>query len=186
MPRVLVPLIDGFEETEAIAAIDIMRRGGIDVVTAGIGKRKATGSHAISVETDAVLEDVIDDEWDAIVLPGGPGTKDLNKVTGLHGRLQRQARKGGTIGAICAAPSILAAAGLLDGRTVSCHPSVNDKLAGGRLSEDNVSLDGNIITSRGVVTAVEFGLALVGRLVSGEKACEIAGAICWRGGKSEE
>lgn len=180
MPTALVPLIDGFEETEAITAIDVMRRGGINVTIAGVGKKKATGMHDITVEAETLLDDVLNESYDALVLPGGPGVMALDKVPGLHGRLQKQASDGKLVAAICAAPSILASAGLLKDKQVSCHPSVNDKLNGGRLSEASVSKADNIITSRGVGTAVEFGLAIVGHVVGEDKSREIADSICWK------
>lgn len=179
MPSALVPLIDGFEETEAITTIDILRRAGVNVTTAGISRKTATGSHDITVTTDAIFGDVFDGEFDAIVLPGGPGTKDLNQVAGLHDRLRRQAREGKLVAAICAAPSILAVAGLLEGKRATCFPAVEDKLneGGARILHDPVVEEGNLITSRGVGTALEFALAVAAYLAGRETATKVAKSI---------
>jgi len=183
--RVLMPIVDGFEQTEALATVDILRRAGVEVVTAGVGKRSATSSHGVTIETDALVDDVLVQPWDAIVLPGGPGTPRLNEVAGLHDRLRAHAAGGKLTAAICAAPSVLAAAGLLDGRTAACHPSVEQALAssGARVVREAVAWDDPVLTSRGVGTALGFALALASRLAGEAKAREIAEAICydWRG-----
>lgn len=180
MATVLMPLIDGFEETEAVAVVDVLRRAGVAVTTAGIGKRTATGSHNITVQTDAEWDAVVEGAYDAIVLPGGPGTKDLNNVAGLHARLKRQAAGGRLVAAICAAPTILANAGLLEGKRACAFPSVEDKLAGAVVVRDAVVEDGNVITSRGMGTAIEFGLAVAARLVGRDKSEQVARAIVHR------
>ncbi|MCB2155477.1 DJ-1/PfpI family protein [bacterium] len=177
MPTALVPLIDGFEEVEAIAAIDLMRRGGIDVTTAGIGKQTATGSHDIQVQTDAIFADVQEGEFDAVVLPGGPGAAKLNDVPGLHDLLRRQAAASRVVAAICAAPTVLAAAGLLEDRRATCFPKCEGAMAGATVVREPVVEDGNFITSRGVGTAVDFGLALVARLVDRQTADQLAQSI---------
>lgn len=177
----LVPLIDGFEETEAVATIDILRRAGVSVLTAGIGKGFATGSHQIIVETDALLDDVLEEDYEAIVLPGGPGTPKLNEIPALHSRLRRQAESGMLVAAICAAPSVLAAAGLLEGKRATCFPSVEGKMAGAVIVREPVVVTGNIVTSRGVGTAIPFALEVAARLVGRERAAEVARAIVYDG-----
>lgn len=176
MPTALVPLVDGFEETEAITTIDILRRAGVEVTTAGVGKRSATGSHDITVETDAVWRDVAGHDYDAIVLPGGPGVPRLNQTEGLHERLRRQAEEGRLVAAICAAPSILADAGLLRGKRAACFPSVEDKLrdGGAQVVQDVVVEDGTLLTSRGVGTALDFACAVAARLAGRETAEDVA------------
>lgn len=170
-------MIDGFEESEAIVTVDILRRAGVQVTTAGIGKRKARGSHQIEVTTDREITEVLASEFDAIVLPGGPGTPGLNAVPGMHARLRRQAAGGKLLAAICAAPSVLAAAGLLEGKRAACYPGVEDKMAGAQILRIPVAEDGNIITSRGVGTVLEFALAVVARLAGEDRAEEVAKAI---------
>jgi len=182
MAKVLIPLIDGFEEVEAITVIDLLRRAEIDILTAGIDKKDATGSHDINVRTDTLLSEVIDADYDMIVLPGGPGTKELKDVAGLQHRLKKQIDSGKEVAAICAAPSILAAAGLLNGRRATCFPAVEDKLAevSAEISHEEVVEDGQITTSRGAGTAIPFALRLIARLAGEEKAREVAGRIIFR------
>lgn len=182
MTTALVPLIDGFEETEAIATIDLLRRAGIAVTTAGIGKRQATGSHDITVQTDAEFAQVKDKGYDAVVLPGGPGTKKLNDVAGLHDLLRAQAKAGKLVAAICAAPSILAGAGVLKGKRAACFPSVEDavKAGGATLLHERAVRDGNVITSRGLGTAVDFGLAIVEHFQGKDAAEKLAQQVVYR------
>ncbi len=182
MTTVLVPMIDGFEELEAVAAIDLMRRAGYRVTTAGIGRREATGSHDITVRTDGEFAQVSMREYDAIVLPGGPGVKTLDGVAGLHERLREQASAGKLVAAICAAPSILANAGLLKGRAAACFPSVENAVAAGGATvvRERAVRDGNTITSRGAGTAVDFGLAIVEYFDGRDAAKKLAEQICHR------
>ncbi len=182
MPTALVPLVDGFEETEAITVIDLLRRSGVEVTTAGAGKTQACGSHEIVVKADVEISTVIAKHFDAIVLPGGPGTPHLNDIPGLHDRLRLQVSQGLLVAAICAAPTVLAAAGLLGGKRAACFPSVEGKLtdAGATVLSQPVVQDGNVITSRGVGTAIDFALAVAARLVGDAKADQVARAIVYR------
>lgn len=169
MPRVLVPLAPGFEEIEAVTIVDVLRRADIEVVVAGLQPGPVTGSHGISLATDAHLDEVIDEPFDLIVLPGGlPGADHLEKHAALRERLRQQAQSGGKVAAICAAPRVLASAGLLEGRRATSYPGFIDPL----IPEDAatpVVIDGNITTSRGPGTALSFALSLVGQL-AGEPA----------------
>ncbi len=180
MKKVLVPLIDGFEEIEAITSIDLLRRAGIEVTTAGIAKRSATGSHQLTVETDTLFDPARARDADMILLPGGPGTKNLAAVPGLDALLKEFAAAGKPLAAICAAPSILAKAGLLEGKRAVCFPTVESAMTGARLSHDPVAVDGNIITSRGAGTAVPFALAVIALLLGQAKADEIARQIMYQ------
>ncbi|MEQ8819575.1 MAG: DJ-1/PfpI family protein [Sumerlaeia bacterium] len=180
MATALVPLIDGFEETEAIATVDILRRGGVTVTTAGIADLRVGGSRGIVVQADTRYADTLLARYDAIVLPGGPGARKLNQVEGLHARLRQQAREG-VVAAICAAPVVLAAAGLLEGQPAACHPSAEGEMGGARLLRQPVVRAGNILTSRGVGTALDFALALVARLRGEEAARSVAEAIVYDG-----
>ncbi len=174
----LVPLIDGFEEIEAIAIIDLLRRAEIEVITAGVTQALVTGSHGICVAADRLLADVAGREFDAVALPGGPGTPGLGRHPLVREIVARHAARGKVVGAICAAPSILAELGLLEGRRAVCHPSVEGKMAGAILCADPVAVDGPLITSRGAGTAVAFGLALVEALAGAETARDLARRIC--------
>lgn len=167
MPAVLVPLAEGFEELEAITVVDLLRRAEIDVTTAALVSSPVRGSHGIAVEADTTLEAAHDREFDMIVLPGGmPGAKHLAEDAGLRERLRRMAAQGRITAAICAAPAVLAAAGLLDGRRATSFPGFLDpeKTPGLKLVDGAVVSDGQVITSRGPGTAIDFALALIERL----------------------
>ena len=157
---IYVFLADGFEETEAIAPIDILKRFGKEVVTVGIGGGKITGAHGITVIADITDSDVImTDKVEMIVLPGGmPGTLNLEKSPVA-------------IGAICAAPSIIGKLGLLKGKKATCFPGFEQFLEGAMFTGDLVNIDDNIVTAKGAGAAVEFGLAL-GALLCGEGKAE--------------
>jgi 4-methyl-5(b-hydroxyethyl)-thiazole monophosphate biosynthesis len=183
-PTALMPLVDRFEESEAIVTVDILRRAGVRVTLAGVDYRLVHSSHDVMVQTDCLYSETLDEVFDALVLPGGPGTPKLNFVTGLHDRLRAQAAAGRLVAAICAAPSVLAAAGLLQGRRAACYPSVEGKLAacGATVEAAPVVIDGNIITSRGVGTTLDFALAVAAALAGGPRAGEVARAIVYSPG----
>jgi 4-methyl-5(b-hydroxyethyl)-thiazole monophosphate biosynthesis len=172
MTRVLVPLAEGFEEIEAVTVVDLLRRAGIEVRTAALGRREVTGSHGITVLADIGLDEAVAADYDMIVLPGGmPGAKHLEADARVIELLQQLAAAGRYTAAICAAPSVLAHAGLLEGRKVTSFPGFlkSDSAPGIRLSEDAVVVDGKVATSRGPGTAVPFGLALI-ELLEGAEA----------------
>lgn len=178
MKRVLVPLASGFEEIEAVAIIDILRRAHMHVVVAGIGGRTIVGSHTIAVVADRAIEEVSREEFDLIVLPGGmAGTTVLAESDLLGEMLKKQNEAGKWIGAICAAPTVLEKLGLLEGKRVTAHFSVRDKLTSGQYSADRVVQDGNIVTSRGAGTAIEFALKLVEELSGPKEVERIAHAV---------
>lgn len=172
-------LADGFEETEAIAPIDILKRCGKEVVTVGIGGGEITGSHGITVITDIIDSDVIlTDKVEMIVLPGGmPGTLNLEKSEAVQAAIGFCAENGKYIGAICAAPSILGKLGLLDGKKATCFPGFEQFLTGADFTGDAVNTDGNIITARGAGVAIDFGLALAKVLCGEAKADKLAKSL---------
>jgi protein deglycase len=164
MARVLVPLAEGFEEIEAVVIVDLLRRAGIEVQTAALARREVTGSHGITVLADIDLEQASAAEYDMIVLPGGlPGAHHLNADERVIELLGQFAATGRYTAAICAAPSVLAHAGLLDGRRATSFPGflTSGSAPGIRLSEDPVVVDGKVATSRGPGTALPFALALI-------------------------
>lgn len=169
---VYVFLAEGFEETEAVAPIDVLRRAGIEVCTVGVGgRRQITGAHGIPITADRSDDTLPDGEPEMIVLPGGmPGTRNLEASRAVLSCIDRCAEKGIWIGAICAAPSILGHKGLLKGRRVVCFPGFEPELAGAILEKGPVCEDGNIITAKGPGVAVEFGLALAAKLKGAHKA----------------
>lgn len=172
MAIVLVPLADGFEEIEAVTVIDILRRADITVVVAGLREGPATGSHGISVETDTTLAAALGDEYDMVVLPGGlPGADRLQDDPRVIDVLRSMAESGRFTAAICAAPKVLAAAGLLENRKATSYPGFLDPTAvtGLTVTESPVEQDERVITSRGPGTAMDFALALVENLADKER-----------------
>ena len=178
MPTVLVPLADGFEEIEAFAPIDLLRRAGVEVTLATLNdNRHATGRSGIIAHGDVALAAIQNQTFDLVFLPGGAGVKLLRADPRILGIVKSQHAAGRWLAAICAAPTVLHDAGLLAGRRYTAHFSVANEL-GAILADERVVTDGTITTSRGAGTAVEFGLHLVGLLVSQEIATEIGKAIC--------
>jgi 4-methyl-5(b-hydroxyethyl)-thiazole monophosphate biosynthesis len=170
--RICVLLAQGFEETEAVAVIDVLRRAELDVVLIGLDKHLVRGSHGIVIEADQLLANASLLEWDLIYLPGGlPGAHFLRDNEHVQNLLRTQHASGRLVAAICAAPLALEKAGLLRGRRVTSHPSVRDQLVSVReYRQDRVVIDDNVITSRGAGTALELGFALVALLDGRESA----------------
>ncbi len=176
---IYVFLADGFEEIEALAPVDLLRRAGVAVQTVGITGKTVTGSHNISVTADILPEEVVLNEAvQAVVLPGGmPGAKNLDADETVSRAIAFAAEKGKLLCAICAAPFLLGKRGLLQGKTAICFPGFEADLTGAEISEQSVCRDGNIITAKGMGVATEFGLKIVEAL-SGEKtAAELRATI---------
>lgn len=164
MSHALVVIADGSEELEAVTVIDILRRAEIEVTVAGLADHDIRASRGVNLRTDTTLETVAGNDFDLVVLPGGKaGAERLRDDARVRELLQRQAAADRLIGAICAAPIALKAAGLLAGRKATSYPGFLEP-EDAELSEEAVVEDGNIITSRGPATAIPFALALVGRL----------------------
>ena len=180
MASVLVPLAQGCEELEAVTIIDLLRRAGIEVITAGLDTRPVRASRGTVLIPDTTLDKVAEHDFDMIVLPGGlPGADHLNADARLHAMLTRTANAGRYVAAICAAPKVLASAGLLDNRKATSFPGVLDalKIAGLSYREDAVVQDGKIITSRGPGTAMDFALALIETLVGKATRDQVEAAL---------
>lgn len=178
MAKVLIPLATGFEEIEALTVVDVLRRADIEVTLAGLHAGPVYGAHAISVICDATIDDVDVDTFDMIVLPGGqPGSDNLSADPRIRTLLDAFEARKKLIGAICAAPIVLAAAGLLRNRNVTCYPSYRDRLQGGMYLDSPVVCDGTIITSQGPGTALRFSLALVSLLAGSDTAERISKAM---------
>ena len=178
MPTVLAILADGFEEIEAITPVDLLRRAGVEVTLAALGKDiHAKGRSGVMLHADTTLATIESRTFDCVFLPGGPGTKLLRADPRVRQIVQKHAQEGKWLAAICAAPTVLHDAGLLAQRRYTAHFSVADELPA-ILNGLRVVTDGNIITSRGAGTAMDFGLALIEHLVSPLKAREVATAIC--------
>ena len=170
-------LTDGFEDMEAIAPIDILRRAGVGLQTVGVGVKTVTSKYGIAMACD-ITEDEIDmPACEGVILPGGPGHKSLARSGAVLRLLADVNRRGGLLAAICASPSILGTNGYLKGKRACCFPSFESQLLGAQVIFDPVVTDGSVITSRGAGTATEFALALVAYLVSPEKAAAVAAEI---------
>ena len=182
---VYVFLADGFEETEALVPVDVMRRSGIEVRTVGVGKKTVTGSHKITVTADITSDEIsLDRSLEMIVLPGGmPGTLNLGNSQDVLKAIKFCSDNNNYIAAICAAPSVLGSYHLLEGRHATCFPGYEEKLLGAKVMPDAVVIDGNIITSRGMGTSIAFGAALVSLLTTGETAAELLNTIQYRKGE---
>lgn len=184
MGRVYVFLADGFEEIEGLTVVDLLRRAGVETVMVSMnGTKSVCGSHKITVGADAVFEEMDFSDSDMLVLPGGmPGTKTLAAHEGLAELLKEADKAGRGIAAICAAPTVFGGLGLLQGRNAVCYPGMEDGLTGAKKGTDPVVTDGHITTSRGMGTAIAFGLELVRRLLGQEKADALAEKIVYRQG----
>lgn len=175
---ILVTLANGFEEIEALAVVDVLRRAELDVLTVGIGGKSVRGAHGIVVAADLDEHEVRDKYLEALVLPGGmPGTLNLEHSDTVQRLIDRAVERELLIGAICAAPSILGHKGLLNGRHATCFPGFEQELDGAILETTPVVKDGRFITARGAGVAVDFGLALVAELVSPDEAQRLRRAL---------
>lgn len=177
---VYVFLAEGFELVEALAPVDILRRAGVEVQLAGVTGREVAASNGVAVRADLAAEEISRENLVGMVLPGGlPGTLNLEKSPIVQETLDYCVKEGKLVGAICAAPSILAHKGLLKGREATAFPKFQaDLTAGGAvLSKEYVCRDGQFITGRGMGVSTEFGLALASALTSPEKAEEIRATI---------
>lgn len=178
MPRVLVVLADGFEEIEAVAVIDILRRASIDTVAAGLHSGEIVSTRKIKITPDTTLDTVKSADFDMLFLPGGqPGTNNLKADARVIALLKEFHAAGKYIGAICAAPSVLAVAGLLAGKRVTSFPDTREQLGDVDYSEEPVVIDGKILTSRGAGTAADAGFAIVSLLIDTPTADRIRKAM---------
>ena len=164
MPCVLIPLAEGCEEIEAVTLIDLLRRADIEVVTASLGERQVRCSRDTVLVADVTLDEVAGRDFDMVVLPGGlPGADHLNADPRVPDILKRHAAAGRTVGAICAAPKVLAAAGLLEGRRFTAYPGALGD-AGDAATGSMVESDNGVMTSRGPGTAMDFALEIIAHL----------------------
>lgn len=175
---IYVFLASGFEEIEALATVDVLRRAGLEVVTVGVGGRTVRGSHGITVAADMEEKQATEEGLQAVVLPGGmPGTLNLEQSPVVQHFLDVAEKNGLWICAICAAPSVLGHRGMLKGRTAVCFPGYEEELTGANVTEDAVAVDGKFITARGAGVAVEFALHIVSEMGSPERAAKIQASM---------
>lgn len=181
MPQVAVILADGFEEVEAMAIIDILRRAEIKVVVAGLHAGPVGSARNVKVIPDAGIDAINVDDFEMIVLPGGqPGADNLNADQRVKDLIREFHDKGKLTAAICAAPYVLANAGVLDGKQATAYPSYDKRLGNAQYLDEDVVTDGRVITSQGPGTALQFGIALVERLKGRERAEAIREAMLLR------
>lgn len=181
MSTVAVFLADGFEEIEALTVVDLCRRAGLDTPMVSVTENEAaTGSHSIRVMADMVLGDVDFANVDMIVLPGGmPGTLNLEKCELLMEQVKDFYNNGKYIGAICAAPTVFGRLGLLKDREACCYPSMENELICKEVSQKSVVISDHVITSRGMGTAMDFGLAIVEHFNGSDAAAKLAKAVVY-------
>jgi 4-methyl-5(b-hydroxyethyl)-thiazole monophosphate biosynthesis len=177
----MVPLAPGFEDIEAVTIIDILRRAGVDVLTVGVQDREVESAHGVRIYTDAKIDEVKIEEGDAIVLPGGRvGTDNLKKSARIIDAITTMTGHDKIIAAICAAPTVLAKAGILAGRNATCYPGFENELKGAVFQEERVVIDGKIITSRGAGSAAEFALKIVELMVGVETSENLKKAMLFQ------
>ena len=175
---IAVFLANGFEEIEALAVVDLLRRADLQVVTVGVGTEEPTGAHGIVVKADVPENALCVDELTAVVLPGGmPGTLNLEKSSAVQDAVRFATENRLPVAAICAAPSILGHAGYLNGLHATCYPGFETELEGAVYEEGGVVTDGIVTTAAGAGVALDFALELVRRLASVAKAEEIRRGI---------
>ena len=172
-------LADGFEETEALAPVDILRRAGIPVKTVGVGGELIRGSHNIFVKADMTADElVLDKDMTGVILPGGmPGVRNLDADEGVRNAVSYAFENGKYVCAICAAPSVLGHMGILNGKKATCFPGFEDELTGADVKADKVAVDGKVITSKGAGCALDFGFAIVAEIKGADEAERIASAM---------
>ena len=179
MTKVYVFLANGFEEVEGLTVVDLLRRAEIETTMISImGTKEIIGAHKIKLEADALFEEVDYSDADMLVLPGGmPGTTNLAEYKELVELLLQFNREGRKLAAICAAPSVLGMNGILKDKKATCYPGFEDKLGGAILTGNKVEKSANIITGKGMGTAIEFALCIIAELKGSELADEIAKSI---------
>ena len=175
---IAVFLANGFEEIEALATVDILRRAALNVVTVGVGSLTPVGAHNIPVTADITEDQLVISDCEAVILPGGmPGTLNLENSSVVQAALAYAMDNALPVAAICAAPSILGHAGYLQGKKATCYPGFEPELTGATLIAESVVSDGTITTASGAGVAIDFALELVRRLVSDETAESIRRGI---------
>ena len=181
MSKVYIFFADGFEDIEGLTVVDLMRRAGIDIQTVSIKETKEIRtSHGIDLLTDRTFGECDFSDADMLVIPGGmPGTKYLEEYKPLTDLLIDFYQNGGKVAAICAAPGVFERLGFLKGRNATSYPSVMEQLKSARTSLEPVVVDGNVTTSRGLGTAIDFSLSLIGQLEGSAKAEEIAESVVY-------
>lgn len=181
MKKAAIFFASGYEEIEALTVVDLLRRAGIEAVCVSIDNEKSvTGSHKICVEMDAGIGEIDFDSFDILVCPGGmPGTKNLEACKKLTDKLREFYEAGKLVGAICAAPSIFGHMGILKGKKACIYPGMEAELEGAEVVYDKVVKADNVITSRGMGTAIAFGLEIIANLLDKKSADDLGEKIVY-------
>lgn len=181
MKKVLLFLADGFEEIEALATVDVLRRAGVQVTTVSINPTEmVTGAHGILVMADVLFADCTPAEADMLVLPGGmPGAANLEAHEGLRAAISAHAEAGKWLASICAAPMVYGHMGLLNGKKATCYPGYEGELAGATYTATPVEKDGNIITGKGPAVVLPFAYALAEVLVGEEVVAQVKAGMLY-------
>lgn len=176
---VYILLGSGFEEAEAVIPCDLLRRAGIETLFAGIGGHVIRGSHGITVQADALLEDIDENQLDMLILPGGMrGVQSISRSEAAASLIRRTWNAGKYVAAICAAPTILAKLGISDGLRATCYPGMEDQMQNADVQPSARAVrDGRLITSRAAGTAFDFSLELIRALKGNEAARKVAEAV---------
>lgn len=175
---VYIFLANGFEEIEALTVVDLLRRAKIDVQTVGIGSKKIVSTHQVTVLADIEDKDVIIENIDAIILPGGmPGVLNLEKSSVVKSYINYCNNNNKYIAAICAAPSILGHNNILKNKNATCFPGFENELFGANIVDDYVCVDGNIITAKGAGVAIDFSLKIIELILNKEISSKIRASI---------
>ena len=172
---------NGYEEVEMLTVVDLLRRAGMtcDIISVS-GEKELTSSHKVTVIADLLYEEADFDGYDALAIPGGmPGTTNLGAHAGVCEQLKKAYADGRMIAAICAAPTVFGKLGLLEGKKAICYPGMEDQLTGAEVTYEPAVRDGNIITSRGMGTAIDFGLAIIAYYEGEEAAAALAEKIVY-------
>lgn len=181
MQKILIPLAQGFEEIEAVTNIDVLRRAGFNVVTAGIGSKNIEGDHGIKIEADLEIKEVKKEDITDVVLPGGmPGAANLRDSSELLKIIRDVNDRGGLCAAICAAPIVLEAADLLEDKNATSYPGFDNQMGSANYKTERVVKDGNIITGRGPGVALEFALEVVEYFADKNSADDLKEALLFK------
>ena len=179
MAKVLVPIAEGCEELEAVTIIDLLRRAGIEVITAGLEAGPVKASRGVVLMPDTTLDEALSQEYDMVVLPGGgPGSDRLDADDRIRDLLVKMANSEKFTAAICAAPKVLNNAGLLKGKAATCYPGVLGNLdLPGLDTKQSVVQDGKVVTSRGPGTAIDFALTLIENLIDSKTRNDVEAGL---------
>ncbi len=177
-PTIAILLEHGFEEIEALTQVDLLRRSALPIVSAGVSDTRILGGKDTVHETDVRVDD-LDGSLEAVIIPGGPATPRLRSNVQVHALIRQVYDNGGLCAAICAGPSVLGKAGILEGKTVACYPGTEEYIPEANIVTEPVVRDGSIITSRGPGTAIAFGLEIISYLKSADEAHKIKTAILY-------